>query len=42
MVPDFQKIGNDQLTANSHIVRLKLFLHRIPQVLNYHLSQEPE
>ena len=36
------KILNDQLTTNSYIAGQKFFLHRILQVLNYHLSQEPE
>ena len=45
MVPDLKKkskILNVQLAANSHIAELKLFLHRILQVLNYYLSQDPE
>ena len=33
------KILNDQLTTNSYIAGLKFFLHRILQVLNYHLTQ---
>ena len=36
------KILNDELTAYSHIAGLKFVLHYITQVLNYHLSQDPE